>query len=605
MGFSKSKHKNNQQNQSRSHLSPDETIEFDSDETTVVPAGSHLASNASGSSKGSGKKHRTGRAVLIVLCILVALVVIAYVGISFYFTTHFGFGTTISGIDCSLCTVEEVEALLDDVDDSYTLTIYERSNNEATEIDSDASGEEDSSDKTDSSESDDAEASGENADDGSASSSDNSSSESSDESTAETASYSETYESNLANNTGITGSQTETIAGSDIGMSYDSSSGQVEALLEEQDAWTWFQRLFSDEEEESKSIEFAYDEELLQQTIASLACMDNSDAVSPEDAYTEYDGTTYVIRDEIPGNTVDTEAAQALIEESIRYAVTELDLSESGCYLAPETTSASEDLIEYVALLDEYVPFALTYTFSDGSTEVLDGATIFEWLTINDDGSYTVDESQVEAWVADFEDRHCTVGHERTFTSVDGNTYTVSGGTYGWCVDESEEIAAIEEMLETKESVTREPYWVSTAASGTADGSGPDWGDTYIELNITTQHMYYIVDGEIALEADVVTGQKDENDTPTGVYYILEKAEDKTLRGEELDDGTYEYETPVNYWMRMTWTGVGFHDATWRSAFGDDIYASDGSHGCINMSIEDAETLYGLIEVGTPVVSHT
>lgn len=31
-------------------------------------------------------------------------------------------------------------------------------------------------------------------------------------------------------------------------------------------------------------------------------------------------------------------------------------------------------------------------------------------------------------------------------------------------------------------------------------------GNTYAEVNLTTQHMYYVKDGQIALETDVVTG---------------------------------------------------------------------------------------------------
>lgn len=77
-----------------------------------------------------------------------------------------------------------------------------------------------------------------------------------------------------------------------------------------------------------------------------------------------------------------------------------------------------------------------------------------------------------------------------------------------------------------------------------------------------------------------------------------------TLVGEIQSNGEPEYRTKVQYWMRMTWSGVGFHDATWQSSFGGDAYTYRGSHGCINMSYSSAQTLYSLIEVGLPVVSH-
>jgi lipoprotein-anchoring transpeptidase ErfK/SrfK len=76
------------------------------------------------------------------------------------------------------------------------------------------------------------------------------------------------------------------------------------------------------------------------------------------------------------------------------------------------------------------------------------------------------------------------------------------------------------------------------------------------------------------------------------------------LKGEIQADGKREYETRVSYWMRMTWAGHGFHDATWQPWFGGDRYTYAGSHGCINMSYYEAQELYGILEVGTPVISH-
>lgn len=80
----------------------------------------------------------------------------------------------------------------------------------------------------------------------------------------------------------------------------------------------------------------------------------------------------------------------------------------------------------------------------------------------------------------------------------------------------------------------------------------------------------------------------------------------KTLVGEkDPETGKPEYETPVAYWMRVTWSGIGFHDATWQYAFGGTRYADGwGSHGCINMPYNQAAALYDLISVGTPVIVH-
>ena len=107
------------------------------------------------------------------------------------------------------------------------------------------------------------------------------------------------------------------------------------------------------------------------------------------------------------------------------------------------------------------------------------------------------------------------------------------------------------------------------------------------------------------MECDVVTGAPEESKaTPAGVYYISEKQSPSVLIGEIQADGNPEYEQEVDYWMRVTQSGIGFHDADWQPAFGGDLYLSRGSHGCINMSKYDAQTLYSMIDMGVPVVIH-
>ena len=125
-----------------------------------------------------------------------------------------------------------------------------------------------------------------------------------------------------------------------------------------------------------------------------------------------------------------------------------------------------------------------------------------------------------------------------------------------------------------------------------------------MEVDITLQHIWFIVNGQVALETDVITGKKGVHDTPTGVFTILEKVRNKTLRGRPDANGNPSYLVPVDYWMRVTWSGIGFHDASYRSVFGGNQYETLGSHGCINMPLDKAGELYNILPVGTPVVIH-
>ena len=120
-------------------------------------------------------------------------------------------------------------------------------------------------------------------------------------------------------------------------------------------------------------------------------------------------------------------------------------------------------------------------------------------------------------------------------------------------------------------------------------------GDTYVEVSLSDQHMWYIVDGDVYLESDCVTGNYGTADTPKGYFSVNAKISPCTLKGDD-------YVSYVTYWMPFIGGGWGLHDADWRSSFGGNIYKGNGSHGCVNLPPKVAKEMYAHIEVGTPVI---
>lgn len=116
--------------------------------------------------------------------------------------------------------------------------------------------------------------------------------------------------------------------------------------------------------------------------------------------------------------------------------------------------------------------------------------------------------------------------------------------------------------------------------------------NAYISVSITNQKLYYYEYGELVLVSDVVTGINGK--TPTGTYKVLNKARNATLKGDD-------YESHVSYWIAFRGNAYGFHDASWRSSFGGNIYKYNGSHGCVNMPYYKVQALYNMVEIGTPV----
>lgn len=390
---------------------------------------------------------------------------------------------------------------------------------------------------------------------------------------------------------------TDVITGADISLVYKENS-DIEDALRGQNQLLWIVSLFSRSSTDI-TIEVEYDEAALEKKIQTVQAV-TAEQKEPVSARPEYDGNVFVVAPEEYGTAVDMETFTAKIKEYITEFRPQLDMMDEGCYILPKYTSESPEVQEACDTMNQYLSASITYPMTEDV--VVDKELISSWLSYDEEMKVTFDETAVREWMRGFGSTYDTVGTTRSITSPTGETTEVSGGTYGWSVDEDTETQKLIDSIKNGEVAEREPVYNQTAASH----SEQDWGTTYIEVDISEQHMWYIVDGAVALESDVVTGlPKDDRDTPTGVYSILYKEKDSTLKGEtDPDTGKPSYETPVDFWMPFTWQGHGFHDATWQPSFGGSRYQTNGSHGCVNMPHDKASQLFDMIEDGTPVIVH-
>lgn len=388
------------------------------------------------------------------------------------------------------------------------------------------------------------------------------------------------------------------IKGSEIGLTYKESS-EIEDALKKQNPLLWPAGFFS-QSSTQVSVGVDYDEALLDEKLQSIKAM-SKEQTEPVSAYPKYNGNLFEVEPEVYGSAVDTEA---LKEKTVQY-ITEfrdsLNMMDEGCYKMPAYTSASEEVKNACNTMNQYLKAKITYTMDE--EVIVDKDLISQWVTCDSEMNVTFNEEAVKAWMREFGEKYDTVGKTRSFTTPDGKQTQVSGGTYGWIVNEAQEAQNLIENIKNGENITKEPEYKQTAASRSA----LDWGTTYAEVDLAAQKMWFVVDGSVALTTDVVTGRPSTgNATPEGVYDILYTQRGAVLRG-DIDPATGKpsYETPVSFWMPFTYQGHGFHDATWQSAFGGNRYLTHGSHGCVNMPYDKASQLFELITAGTPVIIHS
>ncbi len=116
-------------------------------------------------------------------------------------------------------------------------------------------------------------------------------------------------------------------------------------------------------------------------------------------------------------------------------------------------------------------------------------------------------------------------------------------------------------------------------------------GEKWIDVNLSTQTIT-AYQGQTAIYAARVSTGLPGTPTVVGTYAIYAKYRSAPMSG----PGYYLPNVPhIMYFYR----GYGIHGAYWHNNFGRPM-----SHGCVNLSLADAEWFYNWAPLGTKVVTH-
>ena len=115
--------------------------------------------------------------------------------------------------------------------------------------------------------------------------------------------------------------------------------------------------------------------------------------------------------------------------------------------------------------------------------------------------------------------------------------------------------------------------------------NGNSSGPLFLVISLTAQRMMVYRNG-VPIAASTISTGSEGRETPTGVFNILQK--EVVHRSLTYDDA------PMPYMQRLTSKGVAMH--------GGNLPGYAASHGCIRLPGDFAKLLYGVTELGTPVL---
>ncbi len=380
----------------------------------------------------------------------------------------------------------------------------------------------------------------------------------------------------------------DTITGADIALRVELGS-EFEDIVEGQEALLWPASVFKETEYTINTM-VTYSQEALDKKIDTLCFFESDNIRQPQDAYlSDYMDGGYQIIPEDKGSVPIREKIRSAVGEAISLLEESVDLDAEECYAGARITSDNRALQKECEERNRFTGVTVTYTFGE-ETEVLDGSIIKDWITV-EDSVVSLDPELVREYVNGLSRKYDTWGRKREFRTTNGESITMTDGAYGWWMNRAGETQELLEQIQSGKSGERTPVYHAEAAQFGED----DIGDSYVEIDLTNQHLWVYKDGELVEETDFVSGNVSRGyNTPTGVYGITYKERNATLRGAT-------YTSHVDYWMPFN-GNVGMHDASWRSSFGEDIYLRNGSHGCVNLPPKKAAVIYEYVEKGEPVI---
>ena len=333
-----------------------------------------------------------------------------------------------------------------------------------------------------------------------------------------------------------------------------------------------------------------YDDQALTNRLNSLKAVQNQ-SIHSTDAKIIYDKGDFKVEKEVYGDFIKRDELRQAVLGHFADKKEKLNLEEEGLYIEPNIRADSDyiknQLESYKTLYDKKI----TIDFDDRKEEVT-GQGIIAMYSKADDGSLVIDEEKVTNFVEKLAAKYDTFRTSRIFNATGIGTVKVDGGIYGWITDRQKTKDEIIAALKRDEPVTIKPIYRQDAVSRTVD----DVGNTYIEVDLARQKLWYYNKGNLEIETDIVSGNPTlGNGTPTGTDRIWSRERNRYLTGET-------YRSKVSYWLPINWSGVGLHDADWRSTFGGKIYLSGGSHGCVNVPPAVMKNLYPKTFNGMPVI---
>lgn len=389
-----------------------------------------------------------------------------------------------------------------------------------------------------------------------------------------------------------------------LGFKNDAAQ-KLKEIYDSVDKSKWYKGIFK-ETRFSLESSASYDPKKVASTIKSTdfgsAKNKNAEIVLTDNGYT--------IKDAVQGDEMDVDKLTKYVTQQLDEGSYNINAVDSGCYIEPKVKA--ENLQGTLKKLEQMYNMKIEYDF-DYTTETLSGKKIADMINVSKSGKITVDNDKAMAYVEALAKKYDTYNTERKFkATIQGNIVvpTSNDARYGWWIYKDKTCEQLINLIEKRKNAKVEPIYYQDGSyvytgRKEARSENDDIGNTYIEIDLTNQTLWYYKEGKKLWECGIVSGQTTSaaRTTLPGVYKLWDKQTNYRMKASNADGDRWD--TTCAYWNNVSLCGIGLHDSQWRGNYvGGDIYKYNGSHGCINMTLQSAKYIYDNVEYDTPVVMY-
>ncbi|MDD7465587.1 MAG: L,D-transpeptidase family protein [Actinomycetaceae bacterium] len=401
-----------------------------------------------------------------------------------------------------------------------------------------------------------------------------------------------------------TGVHTTSATLTDMGFSFDPQAIASETMAANKVWWKYGAALFN---KTTVQPELEINHKVASAFAAGLT-NGKADAVAPVDPRIEFKGEKFVIKHGSDGKGVSVTSLMEPANELVS-TLRNVDFTATITPVAPLLKEA--DLKEKLDAANNLIAPTITIKGAD-ETFTASPSDKAAWVDANA-ATPTLNADAVKAWVQSQANNFKVEGVTGVrLVDSDGKLLkTKTDAVAGTDVTNVDEVTATINKNLTEGTPTNATFVISTSELTWTDkkvAAGAEnlpylaaEGEHWIDINLSTNRVRAYEGATLIYDFPMIDGAPG---TPTiqGEFAVSAKLTVQTMRGRNADGSTYT--TPDVPWVMYFSGDYATHGSSaWRSSWGYDA-GEGGSHGCVNMSNEDARTLWEWASMGTPVVSH-